>query len=261
VYNEAVRPLEEIQYTLNQQFEAGTSRIRAKLGIVRANINSGLSQLQKAKKGRTELTEAEKQELEESLDELHSQEEDLENRLSKVPSVWTSDFTSEALAACLKNNDERIAVLSDEGGIALYNLLGRYNNGNVTDDMLLCKCFSGNAHAVDRISRTRVSLQNPCVALLLLVQPDLLRLAFSNERLLVGGFLARCFTADTGLEMQEETEESAVHFDEVIAEGWNTFIKDLYAKFHEAREPYELSAGAGVRAKSRLFLQYDCAPS
>ena len=42
-------------------------------------------------------------------------------------------------------------------------------------------------------------LELPCIALLLLVQPDILRRVFKNERLTIGGFLARCLCADSKL--------------------------------------------------------------
>ena len=46
------------------------------------------------------------------------------------------------------------------------------------------------------------------MTLLVLTQPDLLHKLFSNERLLVGGFLARCLAADSRMEIQDESEES-----------------------------------------------------
>jgi hypothetical protein len=252
VYDEAMRPLVELQADIEEAFEKEKGRILAKIGMRKAEISAKHSILQKGVREK-KLTDDQKQAIEDSLSELHQQVEDLEDRLSKPPCVWTSDFTSEALGVCLKNNDERIAVLSDEGSMALYNILGRYNDGNVTDDALLCKCYSVNSHGVDRLSRGRITLKEPCVTMGLIVQPDILRMAFSNTRLLIGGFLARCFSADTHLQMREETEQSAVHFDSEIADEWNKFIKDLYAKFHEALEPYKLTVDPGVRVKSRIF--------
>jgi Protein of unknown function (DUF3987) len=83
----------------------------------------------------------------------------------------------------LANSNEQMAVLSDEGGLALNNLIGRYTKGQITDDILLCKAKSVNSTTVDRVSRPPIVLHLPCISLLLLVQPDLLWMAFSNERL------------------------------------------------------------------------------
>jgi hypothetical protein len=252
VYDEAMRPLVEIQADMESALEGEAGRIQAKIGMAKAEITAKHSMLQKGVKGK-KLTNSEKGEIEDSLSELHQQIEDLVERLSKPPCVWTSDFTSEALGVCLKNNDELVAVLSDEGSIALFNILGRYNDGNITDDALLCKCFSVNSHGVDRVSRKRITLKAPCVALLLIVQPDILRMAFSNQRLLIGGFLARCLSADAHLQMQEETVDSAVHFNEAIADQWSRCIKELFEKYHQAKEPYKLKVDPAIRTKSRLF--------
>jgi hypothetical protein len=126
----------------------------------------------------------------------------------------------------LAASGEQMAVLSDEGGMTLYNLLGRYTKGDVTDDALLCKCKTVNSHTVDRISRPPVLLEQPCVSLLLLVQPDLIRKAFGNERLMVGGFLARCLSADSRMKVQME-EESEYMANSDIMMGWNEHIKAL----------------------------------
>jgi hypothetical protein len=59
------------------------------------------------------------------------------------------------------------------------------------------------------VSRPPIVLHHPCVTMLLLVQPDLLQKAFSNERLLVGGLLARCLAADSKMEVQYEDEKNS----------------------------------------------------
>jgi hypothetical protein len=252
VYDEAMRPLVDLQIAMEALFDAERGRILARIGMAKAEITAKHGNLQKGTKD-GKLTDYDKRQIEDALSELHQRVEDLEDQLSKPPCVWTSDFTSEALGVCLKNNDERVAVISDEGSMAVYNILGRYNDGNITDDALLCKCFSVNSHGVDRLSRKRITLNQPCVALLLIVQPDILRMAFANTRLLVGGLLARCMSADAHLTMQEETEDSAIHFNEKLAGQWNAFIKELFKKYHEAKEPYKIQVDPGVRTKSRLF--------
>jgi hypothetical protein len=56
--------------------------------------------------------------------------------------------------------------------------------------------------------RLRIVLTAPRVTLEMAVQPDLLYRAFSNERLWVGGFLARCLASDTQMEVQFEDEDT-----------------------------------------------------
>jgi hypothetical protein len=253
VYDAAFAPLESVQEAVTEEFDDLSYYLRAKLGLLKKDIEVALAQYKRATDKGVSLSDAERKALEEKLKDLHRQQGEMEDMLEQPPAVWTSDFTSEALGARLHNNNEVIAVLSDEGGIALYDLIGRYSDGDFSDDMLLCKCFSVNSHAVDRITRGRIVLRRPCVALLLLVQPDILRRAFENTRLLIGGFLARCFAADTRLKMQEETDESAVHFDEEIALKWAGLLMALYKKFHDADKPYRIEVEPAVRAASRMM--------
>jgi hypothetical protein len=146
-----------------------------------------------------------------------------------------------------------MAVLTDEGGLALYNMLGRYTKGNITDDILLCKAKTVNATTVDRVCREPIVLHHPCVTLLLLVQPDLLYKAFDNERLWVGGFLARCLAADSRMEAQYEDETTLAEADPEIMRAWNEYIKSLVKTFRFAEDPCPIAVGGGVRELSRTF--------
>jgi hypothetical protein len=112
---------------------------------------------------------------------------------------------------------------------------------------------SVNGTTVDRLNREVIILQHPCVALLLLVQPDLLRIAFSNERLLVGGFLARCLSADLRMKVLYENEATVPEVDPAIMEEWNQHIRALVKTFRLAPEPYWINREEGVRALSRNF--------
>jgi replicative DNA helicase len=249
-YNEAMRPLEELQAECDEAFRLEKSELQAGLSLLKKEITKALKD---GKPIETNLPGLEKS-TRKNLTELYEEKDLLETRMASTPCVWTSDFTSEALGARLAASNEQLAVLSDEGGICLNNLLGKYNKSDMTDDILLCKCFSVNAHAVDRIGRGRLTLKLPCITLLLLVQPDLLTKAFQNERLLLGGFLARCLCADTQLEMQEEKEgEESITFDAKIVASWSKLIKTLYAKYHEAKTPYDLTITPEVWVLSQLL--------
>ena len=171
--------------------------------------------------------------------------------MTQEPSLWCADFTGEVLGVLLSNNHEQMLVSSDEGSLTLNNLLGRYNNGEATDDAVLCKGFTVNAHKVHRVSRESITLKKPCVSVLLLVQEDILRSAFANTRLVIGGFLARCFSAYCRLKMQEETEETEIPLSKELLERWRKLIRELYFKFRRAESPCELKVDPKVRVLSR----------
>ena len=135
----------------------------------------------------------------------------------------------------------------------LYNLLGRYTKGEITDDVLLCKAKTVNSTTIDRVSRPPIVLYHPCVTMLLLVQPDLLQKAFGNERLLVGGFLARCLAADSKMELQYEDEKTLPEVDPAIMATWNQHIRSLIKMFRFAEDPCWIAVGEGVSELSRKF--------
>jgi Protein of unknown function (DUF3987) len=138
-------------------------------------------------------------------------------------------------------------------GLVIYNLLGRYTDGDVKDDVLLCKAKTVSAVPMDRVGRESVLLYQPCVAMLVLTQPDLLHKLFGTERLLVGGFLARTLAADSKMQIQDETDESEAEPDSVIMAEWNDHIQSLVKIFRFAEEPYWLDVEPAVRKLSREY--------
>lgn len=249
VFDEFMAPLEQLQHEMLDAFKSEEKpRTEAELILVKAEIQ----RLAKFKSNQKEPDSADDSR-QERLGELLQRQAELEDKLQTAARLWCVDFTSEALGVLLTNSDEQTAVLSDEGGLALHNMLGRYTKGVVTDDILLCKAKSVNGTTVDRIGRAPIILRQPCVTLLLLVQPDLLRMAFSHERLLVGGFLARCLAADSRIKILYEDETTLPEVDPVVMQGWNDHIRALVKTFRFAEKPYRTEVEEGVRALSRKF--------
>ncbi len=249
VFDEFMAPITELQGEALEEFNSEQKpRAEADLKILQNEI-SGLVKVKKNPK-KPDLIENINHE---HLSELLREQSALEDKLQFSSRLWCSDFTSEELARLLASSQEQMAVLSDEGGLALYNMLGRYTKGETTDDILLCKAKTVNSHAVDRVGRPPLVLSRPCVALLLLVQPDLLRKAYSNERLLIGGFLARCLTADCKMQVQYEGEGTLTEADPDIMAGWNSRIRSLVKAFRFAQDSLWISVQPEVRALSREF--------
>jgi hypothetical protein len=76
-------------------------------------------------------------------------------------------------------------------------------------------------------------------------------MAFSNERLLVGGFLARCLCADSRMQIQYEDESTLPEVDPGIMGAWNRHIRALVESFRSAEDPYWINPQEEVRAFSR----------
>lgn len=89
----------------------------------------------------------------------------------RFPRLWTGDITPEKLQNLMADHGERMALLSDEGGI-FENMSGLYSNGRVNPDIFL-KSHAGSSVRVDRGSRPSVSMQAPALTFGLTIQPDL----------------------------------------------------------------------------------------
>ena len=117
---------------------------------------------------------------------------DAESQAPSVPSppqLWTQDITPEQLAVTMAANDERMAVLSAEGGI--FEIIGgRYNN-NVPNLDLFLQAHAGEAVRVERISRAAIYLEKPALTLVLSPQPDVIRGLASKPNFRGRGLLAR----------------------------------------------------------------------
>ncbi|MGE1118330.1 YfjI family protein [Bacillus altitudinis] len=120
----------------------------------------------------------------------------LSNEINKeivpaIPRYITGDITAEKLGVLLSENNEKIAILSAEGGGVFSNMAGRYSGDGKANIEIYLNGYSGDYVAVDRIGREPIVLEYPCITIGLFVQPQVLRdvpLAF-QERGLMQRFL------------------------------------------------------------------------
>jgi hypothetical protein len=107
----------------------------------------------------------------------------------KTLRLWVQDVTTEELGVQMAQQGERIALLSDEGGI--FDILaGRYSKGVPNLDLFL-QAHDGGAVRVDRGSRPPVFLENPALTIALSPQPDVLEHLSDTPGFRGRGLLAR----------------------------------------------------------------------
>lgn len=70
-----------------------------------------------------------------------------------APRLWTGDVTPERLQNMVAEQDERMAVISDEGGI-FEVMAGLYNNGHANIDVLLQGHIKTTLNVYVRTART-----------------------------------------------------------------------------------------------------------
>lgn len=124
-------------------------------------------------------------------EEVNAAVADLEGHEVLYPlKLSTADVTPEKLAVLLYENQERMAVLSAEGGI-FETMSGRkYGNGGDNFDIFL-QGHAGDRVQVDRLGRYPVTLHAPALTMVLMVQPSVLDNILSNRSFRGKGLIAR----------------------------------------------------------------------
>lgn len=119
--------------------------------------------------------------------EIQREEESMPEEV-RAPRLFTNDVTGERVQTLLVEHGERMAVISDEGGI-FTNLAGLYSGGNANNDVYL-KGHAGTAVRVDRAGRS-AHVDKPALSFGLALQPDVLSEVAGVRRFRGSGLLAR----------------------------------------------------------------------
>jgi uncharacterized protein DUF3987 len=109
--------------------------------------------------------------LEEAIKEIQV----LEHKLPEVPvspQLLADDTTPEACAVIMAKQNERIGIISTEGGI-FETLAGRYNKGVPNLDLFL-KAHTEEPVRIDRKTGEPISMNRPSLTMCLTTQPDVL---------------------------------------------------------------------------------------
>jgi putative DNA primase/helicase len=127
-------------------------------------------------------------------EKINTQIREIEKNTPKIPNIprlLADDITPERAAGIMAENDERIGILSAEGGI-FETLGGRYSN-NIPNFDLFLKGHCGDSVHVDRKSSNPIFLRNPAITMCISPQPAVLRALASRPEFRGRGLLARFF--------------------------------------------------------------------
>jgi len=153
------------------------------------------------------------------------------------PRLWAQDITPEKLGALMADNGERLALLSDAGG--LFDILaGRYSNGIPNLDTFL-QAHAGAPVRVDRGSRPPVVMYRPALTIGLSPQPGVLRGLTEESCFRERGLLARFLYTLPISRLGYRTGKAAPVPDGVVA-PYHTIVSALLA-FEPGRDEYGAS--------------------
>lgn len=124
----------------------------------------------------------------EDITELQYQLADLEREQIKYLRLLADDVTPEALISLMADNNGKMAIVSDEGGI--FDIAaGRYSDRANLDVFL--KAYTGAAIRIDRKGRSPESIDHATLTMSLTIQPAVLEAVMGNADFSGRGFLAR----------------------------------------------------------------------
>jgi len=165
---------------------------------------------------------------------------ELEEEISKTPTLWIQDATSEAMTRVLSQNGETLLCFSSEGGSVIDVALGKYTEG--ADFNLLLSAYSGDRVQQHRIGRKEVALREPALSLLLMIQSGVLRKILHSEEAFARGLTARMLIFDSGAVRHHDRGGTASF---TLQERWDELVNGLV----RSRQcgPQEIPASAEAR--------------
>ena len=126
------------------------------------------------------------------LEDIESDILEIEKTIEKIPSypqVWSQDVTPERLGSLMSEHDNKMSILSAEGGV--FDIIGgRYSNGIPNLDLYL-QSHSCDPVKVDRGSRDPIYLDQPALTLGLSPQPEVMKSLADRPGFRGRGLLAR----------------------------------------------------------------------
>jgi hypothetical protein len=121
--------------------------------------------------------------------EYHEKKKDETLEDTEPPTYIVDDITTEALGKLMAENEERMSVVSSEGGI-FGIMAGRYNEKGSNFDIYL-KGHAGDPWSTHRIGRKSQSMDSPSLTVCLTVQRDVIKEIGRNKGFRGRGLLAR----------------------------------------------------------------------
>lgn len=162
VQTAATAPLSKWEKLQRENLEPTIKKAQADDATLRERINHLRKKAASAKESEFEKLKKEIAGIEANLPEIPT-----------VPQIWAQDVTPENLGTIMADNNERMAILSDEAGI--FDILGGRYSGGIPNLDLFLQSHAGSAVRVNRGSRPPVFMQTPALTFGLSPQPEALR--------------------------------------------------------------------------------------
>jgi hypothetical protein len=175
----------------------------------------------------------ERQQLQCDIDEIEAELP----RAKSMPVMIIEDCSVEHVATMLSRQNEKLAIVTDEGGI--FDIIGgRYSRGVPNLDVFL-QAHAGSPVRVNRGSREPVDLHSPCLTVAVSCQPYVLQEIGANKAFKGRGLLARFLFAVPKSRLGFRTLRPR-EIDSTVLEHWSMIVcamLDQDQQFDEYKNP------------------------
>lgn len=165
-----------------------------------------------------------------------------------LPQLFTNDVTPESLAALVHEQQGRLAIFSDEGGI-LETLAGLYSQGNANIDILL-KGIDGGEVRIRRKDRN-ISI-NPYLTIVLAIQPIILQNLAVKRAYMGNGTLERFLYVLPKSQLGYRTHDKPTLTFGLLG-AYHDEINKLLNRYVVSNEPQILTLDPLAQQRWRLF--------
>ena len=228
-----VRPLLDASGEIEANFrQSELPGLRAEKAILEKRVGMLVNELASGKTGtgnnKQPMGEIEKIETRRELEQAHARLEAIEPFLDALPTYWVGNATSEAMEGQFKRNNLGLFCYSPEAGATVRVMLGKYTKGDAADLDLYLSGYSVEPLKSVRVLRGVCQIK-PCLSMLLMVQPSILRELMGNEEAFERGMTARTITFIVETEPLEDDGVIRRMNDETET-AWSQLIRGILAQ-------------------------------
>lgn len=228
-----VHPYLEASAALEKDFKRREfPRLKAEKAILEKRANVLVNELATGKSGsgkeRRVMGEVEKAETHRELEQAQQRLEVITPLLDALPTYWVGNATSEAMAAQFKRSNSSLLCYSPEAGEVVRVLMGKYRSDGKADYDLALSGYSVEPWRSDR-KGSGVCQITPCLSMLLLVQPTILRELIGDEEAFERGLTARTLPFIVEVEPLED-DGVARHVSAETEAAWSELIRGILAR-------------------------------
>lgn len=172
-----------------------------------------------------------------------------ESLANDEPRLIAGETTEQKLGMLISGQPhEAIGNHSAEARGLMQIILGKFSGkSNATGETIYLAGYSGDPYSIERAGRPDISLSNPCISCLFMIQPDIIKELMTKDSMSQSGFLPRFLMADVRADIEDEPETPHV-ITEGTSSAWEELIDATLDRYREAKEKITIEVNREAQA-------------